>query len=57
MIFLAAVVGAILGLSRRCPRCGRDQIVPRSKKYETVACKFCGADTPPKKSLHLRRHP
>jgi hypothetical protein len=36
MIYFAAIVGMLLGLKRRCPRCGRDQIVPRGKKHKTV---------------------
>ncbi len=49
MIYMAAIVGALLGLRRRCPRCGRDQLVPKGKKLETVKCKFCGAEIPPRR--------
>jgi transcription elongation factor Elf1 len=51
MIYLAAMIGAILGLKRRCPRCGRDQVVPKGNKHETVKCKFCGAEIPPKRQM------
>jgi len=44
-----AVVSSILHLKRTCPVCHRDQVVPASKKRETVPCKFCGAKIPPKK--------
>ena len=37
-----------LSLSRRCPACGKAQVVPRHKKGETVRCTRCGAPIPPK---------
>lgn len=49
--FLAAMMGRLSGLARRCPACKRIQILPKRKKMQTVRCKFCGQDMPPKK-LH-----
>jgi len=46
--FIMTVIGSIRGLKRTCPKCKRDQIVPASKKRESVRCKFCGADIPPR---------
>ena len=46
-----AVVSVILHLKRTCPVCRRDQVVPASKRSQTVPCKFCGADVPPRKGL------
>jgi len=45
----AVVISSILRLKRSCPRCKRDQVVPASKRRESVHCKFCGADVPPRK--------
>ena len=47
--FLAPILGVLLALKRKCPKCGRDQIGPRDKQYENVKCKFCGVQIPPKK--------
>jgi hypothetical protein len=47
--FFAAILGAILGLKRTCPRCRRDQLVPREHKDRVVKCKFCGSNIPPRK--------
>jgi len=44
-----AVFSTIFRLKRTCPKCKRDQIVPVSKRLESVRCKFCGADIPPHK--------
>ena len=46
---LGAVLGRLLHLTRKCPKCGRDQAVAAAKKHETVPCKFCGAEIPPAK--------
>lgn len=46
--FLAAILGALLGLKRTCSKCGRGQLVPSDQKHLVVPCKFCGADMPPK---------
>ncbi|MBI5499447.1 MAG: hypothetical protein HY907_04340 [Deltaproteobacteria bacterium] len=35
-------------LRRKCPKCGHEQLVPKEKQAETVRCKHCGADVPPK---------
>jgi uncharacterized protein (DUF983 family) len=47
--FFAAIIGAILGLKRTCPKCRRDQLVSSEQKNFVVKCKFCGADMPPRK--------
>ena len=47
-IFVVAI-SSILRLKRVCPKCKRDQVVPASKRRESVRCKFCGADLPPRK--------
>jgi len=39
----------VIDLTRKCPQCGHEQIVPASKKDETVKCRECGRDIPPKK--------
>jgi ribosomal protein S27E len=46
---MAVVMGTLLGLKRRCPKCKRAQVVPKSKKHQPVRCKFCGSDMPPEK--------
>lgn len=46
--FVAAILGVLLGLKRTCPVCGKDQIVLSRLKRQTVKCKFCGSDIPPK---------
>lgn len=35
-------------LARECAKCNRIEVVPPSKKRDTVACKHCGAYLPPK---------
>jgi len=45
--FLAAIVGGLSALARKCPACGRTQLVPLSKKHRGVPCKFCGKGIPP----------
>ncbi len=40
----------VAALSRKCPKCGREQAVPPSLKSRSVACKFCGAPVPPKRT-------
>ncbi len=32
---------------RRCPKCGKEQVVPREKRRETVRCVKCGNEIPP----------
>jgi ribosomal protein S27E len=46
-IFLGAADA--LRRKRRCPKCGKEQVVPREKRRETVRCIACGADVPPPK--------
>ena len=36
-------------LKRSCPSCKRTQLVPRDKLRDTVKCRFCGKEIPPKK--------
>lgn len=40
---------AVLKLARKCPKCGNEQVVPASRKDESLKCRVCGADMPPKK--------
>jgi len=37
----------ILCRVRRCPKCGRKQIVRPAHKEQVVSCKHCGAEIPP----------
>ncbi len=46
---IASILGTLFHLKRRCPKCGREQVTPASKKKDAVACKFCGTPIPPKK--------
>lgn len=50
-LFLGAIIASFLKRKRRCPKCKRDQIIPPSKRLESVRCKFCGTDIPPHKGL------
>lgn len=36
-------------LSRRCPNCGKVQVVPKSREWQVVHCKQCGGEIPPKR--------
>jgi ribosomal protein S27E len=47
--FIAAVMGTLLHLKRKCPKCGREQVVKTNERHKTVTCKFCGTKIPPKK--------
>ncbi|OPY00816.1 MAG: hypothetical protein A4E60_02096 [Syntrophorhabdus sp. PtaB.Bin047] len=47
--FLAAAIGTVLHLKRKCPKCRREQVTKPSEKHRTVNCKFCGTKIPPKK--------
>ena len=47
---MGAVISAVLHLKRVCPKCGREQVVPWSKKHSSVPCKFCGQEIPAKSS-------
>lgn len=49
MAIVPSVVGALASLTRKCPKCHREQAVPASKADQTVKCKHCGKDIPPKK--------
>lgn len=44
---IMAIVSTIFRLGRKCPVCGKHQIVPKSHGNETVICKHCGATIPP----------
>jgi ribosomal protein S27E len=48
-IIISTLMARMLGLKRDCPKCKRQQIVSSDMKHQTVECKFCGADIPPKK--------
>ncbi|HAJ27084.1 MAG TPA: 30S ribosomal protein S27 [Syntrophus sp. (in: bacteria)] len=39
----------ILDMARKCPKCGNEQVVAASMKKESVKCKACGAEVPPKR--------
>ncbi len=45
--FLAAVLGTIFHLKRKCPKCKREQVTKPSQKNMAVKCKFCGTKIPP----------
>ncbi|MBK6316643.1 MAG: hypothetical protein IPF53_20745 [Blastocatellia bacterium] len=32
---------------RRCPKCGKEQVVPRERTRDTVKCIKCEASVPP----------
>jgi DNA-directed RNA polymerase subunit M/transcription elongation factor TFIIS len=42
VIYIVAVVSAILKTYRRCPNCRKLQHFTSKKKGESVACKKCG---------------
>ncbi|MGE4297353.1 MAG: hypothetical protein AB7E47_04925 [Desulfovibrionaceae bacterium] len=44
----ASIIGAIRGLKRTCPKCGKPQVVRSEQRDMTVACRFCGAPMPPR---------
>ena len=46
MIFTAAIAGVYSALRRTCPNCGHRQVVPLSKRHESVTCKRCSAAIP-----------
>ena len=46
---MAVLMGNLLGLKRTCPKCKRDQVVAKSKKYQSAKCRFCGSDMLPEK--------
>lgn len=46
--FISTVVATLLGLKRKCPRCGRTQVVPPEMKHRTVLCRHCKTGIPPK---------
>jgi ribosomal protein S27E len=36
-------------LTRVCPKCKKEQVVPPTKIHKSVPCKSCGAEVPPRK--------
>jgi transcription elongation factor Elf1 len=44
---IGAVITAILERRRRCPQCGRKQVVTFGRRLERVRCVRCGASIPP----------
>ena len=46
--FIVSIIARLRQLRRKCPVCKRDQIVAPDRKNDTVPCKFCGADIPPR---------
>jgi ribosomal protein S27E len=44
-----AIYSMMLKLRRTCPVCKKEQIVPASKKDQTVSCNCCGTPLPPPK--------
>ncbi len=49
VIFTPAAKVAMDKLKRVCPKCKKEQSVPRDKISETVRCSSCGAEVPPRK--------
>lgn len=51
-----AVRTTIEMLKRVCPKCHRQQIVPKDKVIKVVPCDRCGAPLPPgRQSRHIRK--
>jgi transcription elongation factor Elf1 len=48
LLFGQAIISTLLSLARKCPACGRRQVVPSSRKRQSVPCRNCGAQIPPK---------
>lgn len=46
MIPFYAAFKAILYFVRKCPQCGREQVVKPSQRFDAVPCKFCKAIIP-----------
>lgn len=42
-------------LTRRCPKCGRKQVVSKEKLMSEVACARCGARVSPVREMKRRR--
>lgn len=42
-------------LTRRCPKCGRKQVVPKERLKTEVKCVRCGARVPPVPESKRRR--
>ena len=46
-IIFQNIITMILHLKRTCPKCGRDQVVTREQRRETVRCRYCNEEIPP----------
>lgn len=49
MSIFSQAASTILKLTRKCQKCGHEQVAPASSKEETVKCKVCGTGILPKK--------
>lgn len=47
--FITAIAAVLFKQKRKCPKCMKDQIVPLSKRHDSVPCKFCGNQIPAKR--------
>lgn len=58
LLFGQAIISTVLALARRCPACGRRQVVPSSRKRQSVACRNCGSRIPPANDqMYVRGRP
>lgn len=48
-VIFAAAIRTLLDLKRKCPKCGHGQFVSTDKRHQSVPCKACGAQIPPRK--------
>jgi DNA-directed RNA polymerase subunit RPC12/RpoP len=51
-----AIVSTVIGRRRRCPACGKEQVVDRLSKDGNYHCKKCGHRIA-KKDLSAKPHP
>lgn len=42
-------------LTRWCPQCGREQVMPKEKLKSNIKCEQCGATVPPMSELNGSR--
>jgi len=54
-IMIKTIVSTVANLSRKCPKCGRKQVVPKSESDRPVSCKYCGTEIPPRNAGKERR--
>jgi ribosomal protein S27E len=52
---MAAAVGALRLLERKCPKCHHKQTVGPSRKHEAVPCEKCDEMIPPHQA-HGKKH-